>query len=213
MLKGAAKKAASTGAITAALALLAAPGALASTVTVSGGNTVRVGETGNEVNRVTVSYDAGMDQFRVVDSSANLAPSGTCLAVNVHTATCPGTGIKTVSIDTDDQNDTIALDPSVPSTVTGNLDGGSGNDTVSGHGTVDGGSGNDTVIGSPLADTIRGGSGRDTVDGRNGPDDIAGGSGTDTLVYPCRSRHARERHGRSRKRQRRRRGGPGIRPA
>ena len=185
MLKGAPKKAASTGAVMAALALLAAPGALASTVSVSGGNTVRVGETGNEVNRVTVSYEAGMDQFRVVDSSANLAPSGTCLAVNVHTATCPGAGIKTVSIDTDDQNDTIALDPSVPSTVTGNLDGGSGNDTVSGHGTVDGGSGNDTVIGSPLADTIRGGSGRDTVDGRNGPDDIAGGSGTDTLVYPA----------------------------
>src|SRR4029079_14859498 len=106
-----------------------------------------------------------------------------CLPVQCHTAPWRGTGIKPVSIDTDDQNDTIALDPSVPSTVTGNLDGGSGNDTVSGHGTIAGGSGNDTVIGSPLADTIRGASGRDTVDGRNGPDDIAGGSGTDTPLY------------------------------
>jgi Ca2+-binding RTX toxin-like protein len=183
MLKGAARNAATIGAMATALSLLAASGALASTVTVSGGNTVRVGETGNEVNRVTVSYEAGPNRFRIVDSSANLAPSDSCLAVDAHSATCPGTGIKTVSVTTDDQNDTIALDASVPSSVAGNLDGGSGNDAVSGHGSVNGGSGNDTVIGSPLADTIRGGSGRDTVDGRNGPDDIAGGSGTDTLVY------------------------------
>src|SRR4249919_1298050 len=54
------------------IALTLAPAALASTVTVTGGNTVRVLESGSEVNRVTVSYDAGMDLYDVVDSAANL---------------------------------------------------------------------------------------------------------------------------------------------
>ena len=102
------------------LTLTLAPAALASTVTVTGGNTVRVLESGSEVNRVTVSYDAGMDLYDVVDSAANLTPSGTCTAVNAHTATCPGTGIKTISVDTDAQADSIAMDlGTIPSTVTG----------------------------------------------------------------------------------------------
>jgi Ca2+-binding RTX toxin-like protein len=170
-----------------ALALLLAPQALASTVSVTGGNTVRVVESGSEVNRVTVSYDSGLDLYTVVDSVANLSPSGaTCTAVNAHTATCPGTGIKTISVDTDAQNDSIAMDlTTIPSTVTGNLDGGGGNDAVSGHGTLDGGSDNDLINGSPLADNVRASSGRDVIEAGDGPDDIQGGSGTDTLVYPA----------------------------
>jgi Ca2+-binding RTX toxin-like protein len=170
-----------------ALALMLAQQALASTVSVSGGNTVRVVESGSEVNRVTVSYDSGLDLYTVVDSAANLTPSGaTCTAVNSHTATCPGTGIKTISVDTDAQNDSIAMDlATIPSTVTGNLDGGPGNDSLSGHGTLTGDSGNDLIQGSPLADNVRAGSGRDFIEAGDGPDDIQGGSSTDTLVYPA----------------------------
>jgi Ca2+-binding RTX toxin-like protein len=183
--------------------LLLAPGALASTVTVSGGNTLRVAETGNEVNQIAVSYATGTDLYTVKDAAANLTPSGTCSTVDAHTATCPGAGITKISVDTADRDDSIALDPTtIPSTVTedldggggndsvlganspGTLQGGAGNDTVTGRGTVDGGSGNDVVTGSPLADTIRGGSGRDIVNGGDGPDDIAGGQGTDLLTYP-----------------------------
>jgi Ca2+-binding RTX toxin-like protein len=179
-------KGALLGATGLVMALVAAPQALASTVTVSGGNTVRVLETGDQVNKVGVSYDAGTNKYTVVDSSANLTPSGTCVAVDAHTATCPGTGIKTLSVDTGAQADAIGMDvSSIPSGVTANFDGGGGNDTVSGHGTVDGSSGDDTVVGSPLADNIRGGSGTDVLDGGNGPDDIQGGSGTDTIVYPA----------------------------
>jgi Ca2+-binding RTX toxin-like protein len=168
------------------LALTLAPHALASTVTVSGGNTVRVLESGSEVNRVTVSYDAGMDLYDVVDSAANLTPNGTCTAVNAHTATCPGTGIKTISVDTDAQADSIAKDlGTIPSTVTGSLDGGPGDDSISGHGTLTGGTGKDAITGSPLADNVRGSSGNDMIDAGDGPDDIQGGSNTDTLVYPA----------------------------
>jgi Ca2+-binding RTX toxin-like protein len=168
-----------------AVALFLAPQAVASTVTVSGGNTVRVLESGSEVNRVTVGYDAGMDLYEIVDSAANLTPTGTCVTVNAHSATCPGTGIKTISVDTDALSDSIAMDlNTIPSTVTGNLDGGSADDSVSGHGTLNGGSGDDQIHGSPLADNVRGSSGRDFIDAGDGPDDILGGSSTDTVAYP-----------------------------
>jgi Ca2+-binding RTX toxin-like protein len=166
-------------------ALVGVPAALASTVAVSGGNTIRVVESGNEINQIGVAHDPGADFYAVVDAAANLTPSGTCTKVDAHTATCPGAGIKTISLNTGERDDSIALDPSIPSAVTVNADAGSGNDALSGHGTLNGSSGNDTVIGSPLADNLRGGSGRDALDGANGPDDIAGGSSTDTLSYPA----------------------------
>ena len=170
----------------AAAVLWAAPSALASSVTVSGGNTVRVLESGSEVNRVAVSYDAGTDLYSVRDSAANLTANGTCTPVDAHTASCPGAGIKTISVDTDADADVISMDlGTIPPAVTGNLDGGPGDDSVSGHGTLTGGSGNDFITGSPLADNVRAGSGRDFIDAGDGPDDIQGGTGTDTLLYPA----------------------------
>jgi Ca2+-binding RTX toxin-like protein len=203
MQEGRIKKALAAGIAGLAASLFVAPAALASSVTVSGGDTVRMTETGNETNAITVGYDAGMDLYRVADTAATLTPSGTCVMVDAHTATCPGAGIKTISVDTADRDDSITLDAgTIPGTITENLDGGaandtvtgadtpgsvkggSGNDRVTGRGTIDGGSGNDVVTGSPMADNIRGSGGRDTLDGGFGADDIAGGSNTDTLVYP-----------------------------
>ena len=187
-----------------ALALLVAPAAFASTVTVSGGNTLKVAETGDEANLITVRYDAGMALYLVSDEQATLTPSGTCVMVDTHNSTCPGAGIRTISVATGDRDDSISLDPAtIPSTITENLDGGpaddtvtgadtpgslrggSGNDAVSGRGTLEGGTGNDVVTGSPMADTIRGSSGRDRIDGGDGADDIAGGGSSDTLFYPA----------------------------
>ncbi len=174
------------GTLGVAAAFALAPQALASTVTVSGGNTVRVLESGSEVNRVAVRYDAGTDLYVVTDSAANLTPSGTCSAVNAHGAICPGAGIKTIFVDTDAQADSIAMDlATIPTAVTGNLDGGPGGDSVTGHGTLRGGSGNDVIQGSALADNVRGGSGRDWIEAGEGSDDIEGGRSADTLVYPA----------------------------
>ncbi len=186
--------------------LIAAPSSLASTVTVTGGNTLRVAETGDEQNAIGVSYDADSDVYRVTDSKAMLTPTGTCVTVDAHNATCVAAGVKTISVSSGERNDTIELDAAtIPGTITENLDagsgddtvtganapgsltGGSGNDRVSGRGTLSGGSGNDVLVGSPLADTLRGSSGRDTLDGGFGADDIAGGSNSDTLTYPGRS--------------------------
>ena len=186
--------------------LLVAPSALASTVTVSGGNTVGVAETGNEANAITVAHNSGTNSYTVADTAATLTPSGTCVMVDAHHATCPDTGIKTITVATGDRDDTIALDAATtPGTITetldgggandtvtgantpGNLRGGSGNDRLIGRGTLEGGSGNDELTGSPLVDILRGSSGRDTLDGGFGADDLGGGSGTDTLIYPGRA--------------------------
>lgn len=205
MHHGLIKKAGAAAIAALGVILFAAASAPASTVTVAGSDTVRVTETGNEANQIRVSYDAGADLYSVVDAASTLTPSGTCVMVDGHTATCPGTGIKTVTVQTGDRDDTIALDSTtIPGTISESLDGGSGNDTVtgadtpgtlsggsgndsvSGRGTLNGGSGNDVLTGSAVADNLRGSSGKDTLDGGLGADDIAGGSNTDTLLYPAR---------------------------
>jgi Ca2+-binding RTX toxin-like protein len=186
--------------------LFAAPSAPASTVTVTGADTIRVAETGDQANQISVSYNAGTDVYRVADAASTLTPSGTCVMVDARNATCPGAGIKTINVTTGDRDDTIRLDAAtIPGSITESLDGGSGNDTVtgadtpgtvsggsgndsvSGRGTLNGGNGNDVLTGSPLADNLRGSNGKDTLDGGFGADDIAGGSNTDTLVYPGRA--------------------------
>jgi Ca2+-binding RTX toxin-like protein len=203
-MKGAIRRVLPGLAIGATLALATAGPALASTVSISGGNTITVRETGNEVNQVKVTYDSGMNLYTVEDAAANLTLSGmTCATVDAHKATCPGTGITRIDVNTGDRDDSIVLDDAtIPSAVTEDLDGAAGNDTVDGanspgtvrggsgddrvrgRGTVEGGSGNDQVVGSPEADNIRGGSGRDSLDGGDGPDDIAGGNSADVLIYP-----------------------------
>jgi Ca2+-binding RTX toxin-like protein len=186
--------------------LLAAPSALASTVMVTGGDTVRVAESGDQGNQITIGYEAGAQLYRVADAASTLTPSGTCVAVDAHSATCPGPGIKTIVAQTGARDDAIRLDAAtIPGTITESLDGGSGNDTVvgadapgslsggsgndsvSGRGTLNGGNGNDLLTGSPRADSLRGGNGKDTLDGGLGADDIDGGANTDTLVYPARA--------------------------
>jgi Ca2+-binding RTX toxin-like protein len=203
-MKGAIRRILPGVAITAALALATAGPALASTVTVTGGNTITVRETGNEVNQITVTYDSGLDLYTVEDTAANLTLIGmTCATVDTHKATCPGAGITRIDVATGDRDDSIVLDDAtIPSTVTEDLDGGSDNDTVDGanspgtlrggsgndqvrgRGTIEGGSGNDQLVGSPLADTLRGSGGRDSLDGGDGPDDLAGGNSSDLLIYP-----------------------------
>jgi Ca2+-binding RTX toxin-like protein len=205
MGKGTIKKAG----LAAVAALVAIPfgaqSAIASTVMVTGDNTVRVAETGNQANQVTVGFDSGTDVYTVTDAASALTPSGTCAAVDANSATCPAVGITRVSVDTGDRDDSIKLDPAtIPSTITetltagdgndnvsgantpGTLSGGSGNDSVTGRDNLLGGNGNDVLSGSPSADDLRGSSGKDTLDGGFGADDLSGGSNTDTLLYASR---------------------------
>ena len=182
MSQGAIKKAGAAALAALGALLIASPAALASTVTVTGGNTLSVAETGDEVNQITVSINAETAAYySVKDTAATLTPSGTCVAVDGHFAVCPGTDIKTIIVQTGDRADAITLDPAtIPSTISetvdggsgndyitgantpGTVSGGSGNDIVHGRGTVNGGAGSDLLMGSPLADNLRGGSGGTT---------------------------------------------------
>jgi len=99
--------------------------------------------------------------------------------ITLDPATIPGTISETV--DGGPGNDYIT-----GANTPGTISGGSGNDALHGRGTLNGDAGNDLLMGSPLADNLNGGSGRDRLDGGFGADDIAGGSGADTLEYSGR---------------------------
>jgi Ca2+-binding RTX toxin-like protein len=56
---------------------------------------------------------------------------------------------------------------------------------------VDGGNGNDSVTGSQFADTLRGGNGNDILTGNAGNDTLTGGKGIDTFVFGAAFGHDR----------------------
>ena len=151
-----------------AAAAVAAPSASASAVTISSGSRVNVTAPGNERNDVAVSYQPVGNLYRIVDPTG-IDANGTCAQVNADTATCPGAGVGSIRVDTGASTDTIVLDRStIPATVEADLDGGSGNDRLSG---------------GAAADTLNGDSGNDTLDGAAGADELRGGSGDDAVTY------------------------------
>jgi Ca2+-binding RTX toxin-like protein len=151
-----------------AIALLGAPAALASTATVSSGDTVRV-SGGGDRNGITVVYTAAADSYTVIDSGSGITPGGPCATVHAHAVSCPGAGITRISVDTGNRDDSITLDrTTIPLGVRSDLEGGSGNDVING---------------ARGPDEIRGEPGRDLLDGHEGSDELRGGRGTDTLLY------------------------------
>jgi Ca2+-binding RTX toxin-like protein len=156
------------------MALLAAPPALASTVTISGANTIRVTAASNQTNTIGVTFAQATPTYTVTDSTSTLAVSGmVCKSVDSHTATCPGAGITRITVTVGNRNDTVLLDRlTIPIAVSSDLSGEAGNDSISG---------------AKGRDTVRGGSGRDLLNGAEGADDISGGTNFDTLLYVDRT--------------------------
>ncbi len=62
------------------------------------------------------------------------------------------------------------------------INGGDGNDFVSGFGTLNGDAGDDTLLGSLDGQTINGGAGNDTIRGAGGIDVVSGDAGDDTFL-------------------------------
>lgn len=148
--------------------------AKASTVTVANNNEVRVSESGSETNQIFVAYSAMTGTYVVRDFASTLTPSGTCVALNASTASCPGAGIASVEVNTDARSDTILLDPtSIPTAVAGELSGGGDGDVLTGH------RGRDDINGGSAADMIDGGEGADNLNG--------GAGGNDSLLYVTRT--------------------------
>ena len=154
-------------------AALCAPGAaLASTATIQNANRVNVSSSGNEKNQIAVAYNLALDLYTVTDG-AGVTASGTCAQVDPNTVTCPGAGIQSVRVTAAGGNDSVALTPAGwPATIEGDLDGGAGDDTVTGAG---------------ANDQTKGGTGKDLLDGGPGADEMRGGSGTDTATYAART--------------------------
>ena len=125
-------------------------------------------------NQVSVSQSVS-SQLQISDTSGTITIEDTISRVQVDA----GAGRDTVSIGTIDRVSTVML------TVYGQ----GGRDTIDAGGRdlgavrllVDGGSGNDTITGSNEDDSLLGGAGADVVLSRGGDDTVHGGSGNDSL--------------------------------
>jgi Ca2+-binding RTX toxin-like protein len=122
--------------------------------------------------------------------------------------------INRLVIDGGNGNDTITVDDAVLVSVQANggngqdvIDGGGGNDTLSGGNgkdSLDGAAGDDQVDGGNGADNLQGGLGVDILNGGNGPDTLAdpdgdqgldGGHGPDTINGLLEQGHGNSGHG------------------
>jgi Ca2+-binding RTX toxin-like protein len=91
--------------------------------------------------------------------------------------------VKSLVVDAGKGNDVVMLSSAI--TLGSTLEGGPGNDTItggSGADHIEGGPGNDVLFGGAGDDTLEGGPGDDTLTGGLGADRFEGGPGTNTIV-------------------------------
>jgi Ca2+-binding RTX toxin-like protein len=94
-----------------------------------------------------------------------------------------------IELDTGNGDDLARIDETngiFSDTIPTTLDGGNGNDTLTGGSgavTLLGGNGNDNLVGGNGAETLDGGNGNDTIDGNRGNDVALMGNGDDTFVW------------------------------
>jgi len=172
--------------LAAACCLAAAQAAFASTLVIQSGNTLQFSAVAGETNNVTVSRSATL--YTVTDPGSTITPTGPCASVNANTATCPVTGVTTVTLTVADLNDQANVAASV-TLVAVTISGGAGNDTLTGGETTDDtiigddflGTGNDTLTGLGGDDRLIGGDGNDVMDGGAGNEFFDVGNGNDTI--------------------------------
>jgi Ca2+-binding RTX toxin-like protein len=143
-----------------------------------------LGVPDGQADTVTLNGTGGSDTITVSGSGTEVAVAGLPELVTIDH---PDT-FDTLTIDGGNGADIInaaALPPGIMSLV---IDGGAGNDTITGSQGADlllGGDGNDTVIGGRGNDVALLGNGNDTFiwNPGDGSDTVEGGAGTDTLVF------------------------------
>jgi Ca2+-binding RTX toxin-like protein len=163
------------------------------TITGSAGNDTIIGGAGND----SLRGGAGSDTYQIgvghgFDSYADGGTSGTDRIVATANGVVIGLasgfgaasgieeissgGFTNVTVAGGTGNDTLNFSTT---TLTGiaNIDGGAGNDTITGS------SGADTIMGGIGNDRLSGGGGDDTIQGGTGNDILAGDAGIDTLSY------------------------------
>jgi Ca2+-binding RTX toxin-like protein len=163
----------------AAVLAAAVPGAAhAATITVDGGGTYTYTGAPGEINNISVqgSEDGsvtfnGPETVLVTSAPAGCTPSP-LYGMSVVTCAHP----KAVVVNAGDGDENLNVSYSVPATLPVTIDGGPGNDWITGD------AGNDTLIGGPGNDKLDGGKGNDTLDGGDGDDELIGGAGADHLM-------------------------------
>ena len=153
------------------------------------GNDLLYGEDGND----KLTGGTGTDRLNGGDGNDTFVVAGTGDSLDAFDG---GTGTDTIRV-TDSSHLTLAgfraAAASVEAwsgngagligTLSANLYDFTGLASVTGLAFVDGGGGNDTITGSRFADVLRGGSGNDRITGGRGNDLLTGGSGYDTFVF------------------------------
>ncbi|WP_106743896.1 Hint domain-containing protein [Yoonia maritima] len=169
---------------------------------VSGNDTARANNTGNNLNSadqngsLLVEIDGPVSSITIEYSNGET--SGQRVDLTELSFDPVSSGSDDI-LDGGAGDDTLAggigADTLIGGTGNDSLDGGAGNDSLAGGGgndslvggggndTLDGGSGNDTLDGGEGNDTLSGGAGNDTINGGAGTNTATGGGGDDTFVY------------------------------
>ena len=135
-------------------------------------------------DRVTIQGRDVSDEVNITPVGAVVEVTGLRYDVNVLNA---GSGADIFEFFGNNGNDNIVspLDASLTGFfASGNfrLNGGLGDDFISGYGLISGNEGNDSLIGGSEAQTINGGAGEDFISGGGGIDDLNGDAGEDTFL-------------------------------
>lgn len=137
------------------------------------------------VDSVTINGRAANDTLLVSTPAAgSVRVSGLRYNVNLTSAE----SADALTVNGNDGNDTMNVAVGVAPIIGVTLNGGAGDDVLSGDAAnINGGDGNDTLIGSAINNTMDGGAGDDTFLGNGGTDAIGGGAGSsvgDTILLP-----------------------------
>src|SRR4051794_20080527 len=160
-------------------ALFAAPSAHASSVRITNGQLRYVGA--GEANQVHVDRAPG-GGYTIVDPSVRVRAAAGCQSTGRNTAVCAGNVSRVTVVGSNGADRLTATFLDVPVT----LDGGDGNDRLTGGGgddLLDGDDGADTLLGQGGRDELRGDEDADLLVGGPGPDVLDGGRGSDRADY------------------------------
>ncbi len=204
-----------SGLASAVLMLMLAAGAQASTVDMLDGD-LNVNAGDGETNQITFEQDA-FGAILIQDLAGATTADPNCQELDSVTVSCDGSTDPTVNVNAGNLGDTVSFLPSFrvrnfavlnggpgddqltgtrgPDTINGQtgvdtLDGRSGIDVLRGlseNDNITGGTHNDTLNGGTGNDTLNGGDGDDTLDGDFGGDDLNGGLGSDAATYANRT--------------------------
>ncbi len=132
------------------------------------GSSVVVGSGGASITLpITEELAAGVDRVLIAAGSGN----DTVTIGNLNLV-----GALVLSVNGEDGNDILNASGALTGSVLMLLDGGLGNDIITG------GNGADSLVGGEGADVLNGGAGNDSADGGNGSDTMNGGAGNDSLL-------------------------------